>query len=343
MFGKWLVATVVAAGTLASCPLAARPTTTSGYSVVDRIAGADGGWDFANIDPASGRLYVARSNAVMVVDIASKAVTPSLVKAKRAHQVLPVPGNGEVFETDGETGLTRFIEAKGGAVIAEVPTGAKPDAAFFDVATGLVVVMNADDGTITLIDPKAHRVSGKIEVGGALEFGVPDGKGGAYVNVEDRNVLVAVDLRARSVVKTIPLTGCDGPTGLALVGNGTRLISACANKVAVVTDPEAGKVVASLPIGTDPDAVMVDEARGRAFIPCGGTGTLAMLDIRDAANIRLVDTVTTQVGAKTGAVDPRDGRIYLPTATLAKPQPGEKRGKPVPGSFVVLVLAPPHS
>jgi hypothetical protein len=35
--------------------------------------------------------------------------------------------------------------------------------------------------------------------------------------------------------------------------------------------------------------------------------------------------IPTQVGAKTGALDPRDGRIYLPTATLATPEPGAKR------------------
>ncbi|NWM54918.1 YncE family protein, partial [Escherichia coli] len=35
--------------------------------------------------------------------------------------------------------------------------------------------------------------------------------------------------------------------------------------------------------------------------------------------------------------------IYLPAATLAAPEAGAKRGKPVPGSFVVLVLAPVRS
>lgn len=339
MIGKWLAATLVAAGTLAPCAQAA---PNGDYRIVDRIAGPDGGWDFANVDAAGNRLYVAHGDAVMTVDLASRTAR-SLATARHAHQVLPIPGTDEIFETDGDTGLTRFLSARNGAVIAEVPTGAKPDAAFFDAVTGLVVVMNAGDGTLALIDPKSHRLAGKITVGGGLEFGVADGKGGAFVNIEDRNALVAVDLRTRRVTKTIALTGCEGPTGLALIGHGTRLISACANHVVVVTDPQTGKVLASLPIGADPDAVLVDEARQRAFIPCGGDGTLAVLDISDADHIRLLGSVATQVGAKTGALDPRDGRIYLPTATLAPPEPGAHRGKPIPGSFVILVLAPTQS
>ena len=107
-----------------------------------------------------------------------------------------------------------------------------------------------------------------------------------------------------------------------------------------VLDAASGKLVTSLAIGRDPDAVLVDEARGLAFIPCGGSGTLIALAIADPDHIAVVQTIATRTGAKTGAIDPRTGRIYLPTATLAAPEPGAKRGKPVPGSFVVLVVAP---
>jgi DNA-binding beta-propeller fold protein YncE len=41
-----------------------------------------------------------------------------------------------------------------------------------------------------------------------------------YVNVEDRNAIAVLDLRARRVTRTIALTGCEGPTGLALVNGG---------------------------------------------------------------------------------------------------------------------------
>lgn len=310
------------------------------YHIVDRIAGRDGGWDFATVDPVHGRLFVARSDAIERVDLATRAVTDQLAPARRAHQVLVIDGGATLFETDGETGLARFIAADSGQVLAELPSGAKPDAALFDPVTGLIAVMNAGDGTIALFDPVKRSAAGRIAVGGALEYGVADGRGGAFVNIEDANAIARIDLKGKRRIGTIALPGCDGPTGLALVSGGTRLIAACANGVALVLDATSGRTITTLNIGADPDAVLVDAARGLAFIPCGGTGTLIAISIADADHIAVVGVIPTQRGAKTGAIDPRDGRIYLPAATLAPAEPGAKRGKPLPGSFTVLILAP---
>jgi hypothetical protein len=200
--------------------------------------------------------------------------------------------------------------------------------------------MNAGDGTIAFVDARRHTLAGKIKVGGGLEYGVADGKGGGFVNLEEANAIARIDLKAKRQTGTIALPGCEGPTGLALVAGGTRLITACANRVALVIDAASGKTIATLPIGADPDAVLVDTARGLAFIPCGGTGTLVALTIADVDHIAVAAVIPTQRGAKTGAIDPRDGRIYLPTATLGLAAAGAKRGAPVPGSFTLLVLAP---
>jgi DNA-binding beta-propeller fold protein YncE len=335
-----VVATAVAAGIIAPLALARPTKSTAIYTIVDRIAGPDGGWDYANVDSARARLYVARSNATMRVDLASRQVTPALAIAEHGHQILPLPKSNTLLQTNGDSGLVRLIDSETGKVGAEIATGKDPDAGFWDAATRQFVIMNAKDGTVALLDATAHRITGRITIGGGLEFGVPDGKGGAYVNVEDGNAIAAIDLRTQTVTRRIALTGCEGPTGLALVAGGTRLISACANGVAVVVDPKAGKVVTTLSIGRDPDAVLVDPARHLAFIPCGGSGTLVAIDTARADSMRVVATIATQIGAKTGALDTRTGRIYLPTATLLPPEPGAKRGKPVPGTFTILVLAP---
>lgn len=314
--------------------------STAHYAVVDRISAADGGWDFATIDPVSSKLYIARSDAVTMVDLRTRQVVSRLADAHRGHQVLVLDHGETVFETDGETGLGRFLSASNGTVLAEVATGKKPDAAFLDPKTGLIAVMNAGDGTIALIDPASRSLVDKITIGGGLEFGVADGNGTAYVNIEDTNSIAKIDLAARKQTATIALTGCEGPTGLALVAHGTRLISACDNETAVVVDTATNAVVGHFAIGKGPDAVLVDEARGRAFIPCGGSGTMVEVAIDDPARIRPLASIPTQAGAKTGAINLRDGRIYLPTATLAAPELGAKRGKPIPGTFVILVVAP---
>ena len=92
-------------GLLATAALASVATAASGpsYSITDRIAGPDGGWDFAQFDPVRGRVYVARSNAVMALDVATDKVTPQLAPANGGHQVLAVNNGAEVLETDGKT------------------------------------------------------------------------------------------------------------------------------------------------------------------------------------------------------------------------------------------------
>lgn len=94
-----------------------------------------------------------------------------------------------------------------GAILAEIPVGIDPDAALFDHATGLLAVMNAGDGTISLIDPVTM---GQITVGGALEYAVTDGAGTLFVNIEDGNAITRVDLVSRKLLGRIALPGCEG-------------------------------------------------------------------------------------------------------------------------------------
>ena len=320
-------------------PALAKPPTFAPYHPAGRIAGGDGGWDYSVFDANAGRMYIARSDAISVADIAAGTIT-SLAPAQRGHQVLVLDQGRTVFETDGGTNQARFIDAHSGAVLAVVPVGDGPDAALFDHATGLLAVMNGGDGSISLIDPARRAVVGRIKVGGDLEYAVSDGGGTLYVNIEDGNAIARVDLVARKVLGRIALPGCKGPTGLALVGGSSRLITACANKVALVVDAGTGATLATLPIGEGPDAVLADEARGLVFVPCGGSGTLVELSILDRNHITEVGSIPTQVSARSGAIDPRTGRIYLPVARFGPPEPGKRHGALVPGSFALLVLAP---
>ncbi|WP_206244019.1 YncE family protein [Novosphingobium terrae] len=339
MLTRFLGSTAFAVCCLASAA-AGHAASAPAYAVVDKVAGADGGWDFANVDPVRGVLYVARSNAVMAMDIATHKVTDALATADGSHQALPIESGKTVVQTDGKTGLTRFIDAATGHIDAQLPSGQKPDAAFYDAQTGKVAVMSPGSNTITTILAKSHKVVGTMTLEGGLEFAVTNGKGGAFINLEDAAKIAEVDLAKGKLLRKIELPGCEGPTGLARFAHGTRLISACANGVALVIDTASGKTLTTLPIGKDADAVLLDEARGLAFVPCGGSGTLVALSIADANNVSVAQIIPTQVGAKTGAIDPRDGRIYLPTATLAAPEPGAKRGKPLPGTFTILIVAP---
>jgi hypothetical protein len=144
----------------------------------------------------------------------------------------------------------------------------------------------------------------------------------------------------RKVIAHYPLKGCEGPTGLALARAAGVLISSCANGVAKVIRASDGADLGDIPIGKGPDTVMYDEGRRLAFIPCGRDGVLEVVAASDAGHVKLVGTVKTELGARTGAVDPKTGRIYLPTAKYDLSQAASGRFPTVPGSFVILVVSP---
>jgi len=331
-----LVATLVSI--LALAPAAARSAPgASGLKITQRIAGPDGGWDYASFDPRLRRVYVAHGDKIMLIDADSGKARPDFAKGDHLHAVVPVPGMDRIVTTNSGDNTAKVIDTRSGALLASIPTAQDADSAAFDPATGMVVVIGGDSGEITLVDPKALRAVGSIKVGGALEFLAPDGKGGVFVNVEDANQIVLVDLKGRKVMARWPLAGCRRPTGLAMVDGG-RLVSACGNGVAKILSATDGHDIATLTIGEGPDAVIYDRRRGLALIPSGRTGTLAVIALQGPHANSVIDTVPTQIGARTGAVDPKTGRVWLPTAQYNLPVPAGQRPTTKPGTFEVLVL-----
>jgi YVTN family beta-propeller protein len=324
--------------TTATVTAAMAAATSASLKVVGRIAGPDGGWDYANFDPVHHRLYIAHGTAITAIDVDTGQVTSALVAAQRAHIALPLPGGDEILVTNGGSDTVTLIDARTGAIRATIATGKNPDAALVDPASGLVFVMNARGGDVTLIDIKTAKAVGAIPVGGALEFGVADGKGRVFINVEDKAEIAVIDTRSRKVVTRWPMAGCEEPSGLAYAADAKLLIAACANGTAKVVSATSGKVVASLAVGEGPDAAFYDAQRHLAYIPSGGDGTLSVIAVRGPSDVAVIGKLATKVGARTGTFDPATGKIYLPSADYDPPIQAGGRRTPKAGSFAVLVV-----
>jgi DNA-binding beta-propeller fold protein YncE len=296
----------------------------SGYHVIDRIGGPDGGWDYASFDAGRDRVLVARSTAVNAFDLKSRTVTEAFAPAAWGHAAFPINGGTEVLITNGAKAMVTFVDAKTGSPLATLPTGLAPDDAIIDPKSGLLLVMNHVGGDITL-----------IPVGGRLEAAAVDGQGRAFVNVEDRNEIAVVDIAARQVTARYPLAGCDGPTGIAYAPADRLLISSCEG-LAEVVDADSGKVVRQVRIGDGADGVAFDTRRKLAFVSAGKSGTLSVISVA-RGDARLVDTVPTQKGARTLTLDPASGRVFLPTAQYVA---GVGGGRPTvaPGTFELLIV-----
>jgi DNA-binding beta-propeller fold protein YncE len=341
-------AVAFAAGAVGPNGKASAQTPT--YKIVDKIAGADGGgWDLSNVDPKTRRLYVSRPHGVMMIDLDTGKVTDKFATGDGVHGILPIPGTNMLVSANEDTNAAVLFDEATGKTVASIPAGKHPDSATFDPKTGLVVVINQDGGDATLIDVKKRAAVGTIAIGGQrLEFSVTDDNGFVYVNIdgvdkiENKSEIAVLDVAARKVVRRIALPGCARPSGLAYDAKDGLLITSCRNNVAKIVEAKTGVEVASIPIGPGPDCVMFDAARGLALLPTGGDGVLTIVPIRGAkaADIGPATMVATQVLARLGALDPKTGRIYLPTAQAKPiPDPGERRTL-IPGTFAILVLAP---
>jgi DNA-binding beta-propeller fold protein YncE len=316
--------------------LAGLPTVLSAapapvMAVTGEIAGPDGGWDYLTFDPVHRRLYVSRSTGIMVIDVDSGKMTPKLVDAQRTHIAVPVNGGDDLVVTSTTAGAALVANAMTGKVRATIQTGAKPDGAFLEPTQNLVWVLDNAGGGITLIDAKAGAKVDVIAVPGALESAAMDGQGKVFVNVEDKNEIAVIEVKSRKLVAHYKLAGCDEPNGLAY-GEG-RLVAACSNNVAKVIDASTGKDLATLAIGPRPDTAFYDAARRLVYIPTAADARLVLISPSEA---KVVGAVPTHTGARTQALDPKTGTLYLPAADYSPPVQPNGRPQPIPGTFRVL-------
>jgi len=314
---------------------AARPT----YRVTGAIKAADGGWDYAAVEPESQLLYVARGSEVTEIDLAHGDTVRAFGQIAKGHAVVPLPGH-MLLVSSAHDDTVRLIDTQSGKEEARITTGADPDASLYDAASGLAAVMNAKAGTVSVIDIAKRTVVRTITLKPGLEFAQLASDGTLFVNNEDENEIETANLLTGVAGPAISLSGCTGPTGLAFDQASHTLISACDNGKAAVVDTVTRKQTGSLAIGAGPDAVILDAARRLAFIPCGRDGTLSVIALDAASGPVVTATVKTATGARTGALDPRTGRLYLPTAGFGPAPAGGGRSAMLPGSFQVLVVSP---
>ena len=343
------IARVLGVATAAACSVGVAATsTTASYAIVDRIPGTGKSWDYAIVDASSERLYLAQQG-VTALDLKTNKMTTGLVTGKMTHGVAAL-GSGKVAVDDSATKTITIFKGATGEVIATIPTAEHNpvngmhalDALVLESRSGLLAAINGESGLVLLIDVEQAKVAGTVSIGGKPEFAAADGDGKLYINVNrgKTNEVVAVDVPARTVVKHIPLKGCEDPTGLAYDRDDDLLISVCDNGVVKFLHREDGREAASLTVGKGADALIFDPRRRLVFVPAADSGTLSVIAVRSATDVTVVQTLATQPGTRLGAVDVDSGRVYLPTARFGPPVPPSPYPSVVPGTFEILVVAP---
>jgi YVTN family beta-propeller protein len=320
----------------AAAVFAAAPT----YKVVNKIKiGGATRWDYVQVDSASHRLYVSHMGQVEVIDTASDKLVGTIMGTTGVHGIAIAADLNKGFISDGGDNDVTVFDLKTLAVITKVKTGQNPDAIIYEPVTKRVFTFNGKSADATSIDAKANTVlAASIPVGGKPEFAQVDGKGHIFVNIEDKAEIIQVDAKDNLVSKRYSIAPCDSPSGLAIDTKKGRLYSVCENKLMVISDPVAGKVLGTAPIGAGADGVAFDD--GYAFASNGGDGTITMVG-ENAGKFEVAATIPSQKSARTIGADDKAHKLYLPTAELGVGEDkGGKKGRPalVPDSFYIQVV-----
>jgi len=335
---------------LAAAPAGAAPTGGAGasavsvpsYHLLKKVTlGGEGGWDYLSVDPDARRLYISRGTHVMVVDADTYKVVGDIPDTSGVHGIAIASDLGKGFISDGRANAVTIFDLKTLKPLGTVAVGTEPDCIVYEPKTQRVFTFNGRSSDATAVDAKTGKVVGTIALGGRPEYAAVDGTGMVYDNLESTSEIVAIDAQALKIKKRWSLAPSESPSGLAINQNEHQLFSTCDGGKMVISSTVSGKVGATAPIGNGPDAAAYDSGELLAFSPNGQDGTLTVLHEATPGAYTALQTVATQAGARTMALDTKTHQIFLVTATPDLTNPGEgRRRNYVPGSFTLLVVGP---
>jgi DNA-binding beta-propeller fold protein YncE len=302
------------------------------------VLGGDGSWDYIVPDPPSHRLFIARQNRVMVVDEDNGKLLGEVTGIQGAHGTAIVPASGRGYATSGNDQSVVMFDLKTFAVLGRIPAALDADAIVFDPASSRVFTLNGDAHSSTVIDGLTGTLITNIPLGGKPEYGASAGDGKVYANLTDISEVVEIDARTATVSRRWSTESCKQPVSMALDVAHHRLFSGCRSGVMAISDYQAGKVVATVPIGMGVDGAGFDPASGDAFAS-NADGTLTVIHQDSPDQYHVAETVQTPQASRNMGLDPTNHRVFVVSAKFGPP-PAGGRGRPpvLPDSFSLMVI-----
>jgi DNA-binding beta-propeller fold protein YncE len=315
-------------------------TITHTYTV-----GGDGGWDYVVPDAPNHRLFIGRSNRVMVVDMNDGHLIGEITGINGAHGTALATGTGRGFATSGDDSSVVMFDSRTFKTLGRIPAAEDADAIIYDPASKRVFTFNGDANSSTVIDPRKGALITNIPLGGKPEYGQSARNGMVYANLTDSSQVVEIDAKNLRVTRRWSTAPCKNPVSMAIDTKHQRLFSGCRSGVMAISDYKNGRLITTVPIGRGVDGAGYDPVTRDAYASnVDGTLTVIHQDTPDTYHV--VENVQTAQGARNMGLDPASHRIYVVSAKYG-PVPAEStatnpRRRPpiVPGTFMVMVVEP---
>ena len=325
------------------------------YKVVKiQLVDGDGGFDYVTADPDGRSLYVARSGQAGHIGVFNLDTLAQVgdMPGVSAHGGAVDSATGHGFATSKPVAM---FDAKTFAVLKKIDVQGNPDGYLNDPYNHRFYILSHAAPNITVLDDKDGSILGTIDLGGAPEQSVADGKGKIYVDIEDKAAIAVIDANTMKMVGKYDLSSKGGGcAGLALDVKNDILFAACRdNKNMIILSATDGHIITDLPIGNGCDGAAFNPNTMEAF-SSQGDGTLTVIKEDSPTSFRVEETVPTPARAKTLTLDTKTNQVYLITAEFgpvpapppnAPPPPAGTpawmrgpRAPMIPHSFQILVV-----
>jgi len=262
---------------------------------------------------------------------------------QRCHGVALVKELDKGFVSDGDAENVVIFDLKTLKVTGEVKTNQpETDSIIYDPASKHIFTFNGGSHNTTVIDPVKQTVLKNLDLVGAVEFPVADGKGMIYDNNLEKNDVAAVDSINVTVKARWPVVPAGAPVAMDMDRKNRRLFSAGRGpQMLVMMDADKGNVIQSYPITAGVDGIAFDSSTAMLFVSTR-EGMIHVYHEDTPDKLSEVDTVKTEYGAKTIGLDTKTHKLYLTTSDFDSPAaPTEKDPHPLPtrkpGNFRMLV------
>jgi DNA-binding beta-propeller fold protein YncE len=338
--------TLVSCALLGAIALANPPG--SDYHLIKKVplGAAPGGgeyFDYVTVDSTSRRVYLSHGTEVKVLDADNYSVVGTVTGLKKCHGVVVLPELGKGFITDGDGANVTVFDLKTLKITKTIKSAEDTDSLVYDPASKLIFTFNGDSKNSTVIDPAKETVVKVLDLGGAVEQPVVDGKGTLYDNNEEKNDIAVVDTSALTVKTRWPVAPAGTPVAIAMDREHRRIFSSGRKpQFVVMIDADSGKVLQSLPISSGVDGNVFDSETGLLFVATRA-GKLHIFHEDSPSKLTEVETLNTEYGAKTMNIDEKTHNLFLTTADFGPAPPAptkenpEGQRKAIPGTFHVLV------
>ncbi|MBI3763639.1 MAG: hypothetical protein HY260_17490 [Chloroflexi bacterium] len=275
-----------------------------------------GGFDHAAVRRSMARLYVAHTanDALDVVDCIQDRHLHSIQNLTGVAGALVSDEHDRIFTSNRGENTVGIFSPDDGAHIVKVAVGVRPNGLAYAPAHHLLLAANVGDPaipnsfTVSIVDVEKRAMIANIAVPGRTRWTVFAAQADVfYVNIADPAQIVVVEARRPTRVARVLEIPVPGPHGLDLDPERRRLFCACDGRKLVEVELPSGRVLSQSDLSGVPDVIFSNSALKHLYVAVGDPG---VIDVFDTETMQRLETVPTEKGAHTLALDADRNKVY---------------------------------